>query len=357
MQTPARDTVQNVQVLRALAALFAVLAHLQYYIQEIFGIAVPLGGVDLFFVISGFVMVYTTTGRPPSPRKFMAARIVRVVPLYWAATIGVFLLAFVAPRLVHATSPDVSQLIKSLLFIPFEKESGLVQPTLFVGWTLNYEIAFYILFAIGLMLRDRMATYGFVIFALVLFAGVGVFANPKDVLGNFYFHTIQLNFVFGMVCGLIMPYLPRTPPRIGAWPVLAMATVAFLCATMLPAIWWEIPSMLTCGLPSAILVAAVLALERWGWRVTAPWAILLGDATYSIYLTHPFVTGAMQKATSSLDLGIFGASAFVLVSLVAAALVGIATYKWIELPLNAMAKKIRLPGAPAPRARLATAGN
>ena len=69
------------------------------------------------------------------------------------ATIGVFILAVAAPGLVKATSANFDELIKSLLFVPFAKENGLVQPTLFVGWTLNYEMMFYALFAAALFLR------------------------------------------------------------------------------------------------------------------------------------------------------------------------------------------------------------
>jgi exopolysaccharide production protein ExoZ len=103
------------------------------------------------------------------------------------------------------------------------------------------------------------------------------------------------------------------------------------------------------------LVACVLTVERWGWKVTSPTFILLGDATYSVYLTHPFVTGAMQHATDRLNLGPAGATAFLVVSIVLAAVVGILVYKYVELPLGALARKIRLPGAPARKPRPAPA--
>ena len=108
-------------------------------------------GVDIFFVISGFIMVYTTMDREITPWSFMADRIARIVPAYWAATLGVFFLALVAPSLLQTSHMQWGELFKSLVFVPFRKANGLVQPVLFVGWTLNYEMFFYLMFAAGLL--------------------------------------------------------------------------------------------------------------------------------------------------------------------------------------------------------------
>src|SRR3954451_25277970 len=101
----------------------------------------PVGGcgwlVNLFFVISGFIMVYTTFSRPTRPAEFLCNRIARIVPLYWLMTLGTYSIAFVAPTLLQATSTNPLELLKSLFFVPFVKSNGLVQPVLFLGWTLN----------------------------------------------------------------------------------------------------------------------------------------------------------------------------------------------------------------------------
>ena len=111
--------IKNIQALRALAAVMVVFVHLKILLDTI---GLPLfggAGVDLFFVISGFVMVHTTQKRPPSPSEFIRNRIARVVPVYWFMTLGVYGLALSAPRLLGATSGNVAELCKSLLFIPF----------------------------------------------------------------------------------------------------------------------------------------------------------------------------------------------------------------------------------------------
>jgi exopolysaccharide production protein ExoZ len=107
------------------------------------------GGVDIFFVISGFIMVYTTQSHHVGPFSFFVNRVVRIVPIYWLLTLAVFTLAVIAPHLLGATRAAPSELLKSLLFIPFAKSNGAVQPILFLGWTLNYEMFFYMLFALG----------------------------------------------------------------------------------------------------------------------------------------------------------------------------------------------------------------
>ena len=133
------------------AALLVVFVHLDELLPRL---GLPLfggAGVDIFFVISGFIMVHTTMDRDDvTPWSFMAGRISRIVPAYWVATFAVFGIALVAPSLLRTPHLPVGELLQSLAFIPFVKDSGLTQPLLFVGWTLNYERFFYLVFAMGL---------------------------------------------------------------------------------------------------------------------------------------------------------------------------------------------------------------
>jgi exopolysaccharide production protein ExoZ len=139
--SPSRGVLKNVQALRAVAAVMVVFVHLDQLGVAAGGrsglFEAGNAGVDLFFVISGLIMVLTTWGRPIGPRRFFVNRLKRVVPLYWIVTLAVFAIAVVAPSLMQATRADPVELAKSLLFIPFAKANGLVQPVAFVGWTLN----------------------------------------------------------------------------------------------------------------------------------------------------------------------------------------------------------------------------
>jgi peptidoglycan/LPS O-acetylase OafA/YrhL len=126
-------TIKNIQALRAIAALSVVLYHI-----DIIGIG--SSGVDIFFVISGFVIA--KSGSNVDAVQFYSRRLFRIVPIYWIGTILVFGIAIVAPHLLKHTDADLADLIRSLIFIPYLKSSGLAQPVLFLGWTLNYEMFF-----------------------------------------------------------------------------------------------------------------------------------------------------------------------------------------------------------------------
>ncbi len=174
----------NVQVLRAVAALLVVIVHLEA-LTKIAGL--PQGvtisgnsGVDLFFVISGLIMVVTTAERPQSSYRFLRNRITRIVPLYWLITLSVAVIALIAPALLQSTTASLPQIVKSLAFIPYHRPDGVMQPVVFVGWTLNYEMMFYIIFAIG-MLLPRTAGLVFSLIVIGIATVAGQLAPPRSV--------------------------------------------------------------------------------------------------------------------------------------------------------------------------------
>ncbi len=331
--------IGNLQALRAVAALLVVFVHLEGFLASLHLKPFGHGGVDLFFVISGFIMVYTTRNRPVSALDFMTNRIIRIVPFYWFMTISVFGIAVIAPTLLQSTSTDPVQLGKSLLFIPFKKANGLFHPVLFLGWTLNFEMFFYALFALGLLLPRR--EFGIIVVAGVIAALVlsGWLFRPSRDLAVFYSDPILLEFAAGMMLGL---YHDRLPTVAG----MARVGILFLCAAalaanvLLPLAWPEVSRVLTEGMPALILVAGAVHLHRSGSSTSNRWLILLGDASYSIYLTHPFITQAAQKAGRSL--GKSPALTVVAVAVVVAvvAAVGVVTHKRIEQPLITAAKRL-----------------
>jgi peptidoglycan/LPS O-acetylase OafA/YrhL len=183
---PRPGVIRNVQALRGLAALLVVFVHLDNLLLAI-GLSTFGGaGVDIFFVISGFIMVYTTADRHVTPWSFMADRIARIVPIYWLITLAVFCIALVSPMLLQATRADWNELVKSLFFIPFTKADGVVAPMFYVGWTLNYEMFFYLLFALGLAFPSNRAGAVAVICCLVCLVGAGLVGQPQNVFGKFY---------------------------------------------------------------------------------------------------------------------------------------------------------------------------
>jgi len=110
--------------------------------------------VDVFFVVSGFTIAYV--GNIPA-RDFILRRLIRIIPLYWVASIGTYLVAKMEPSMVQSNSADISDLLYSLFFIPHVNKVGDIAPILALGWTLNYEMYFYFLFAIALTFSIKWA--------------------------------------------------------------------------------------------------------------------------------------------------------------------------------------------------------
>ena len=245
-------------------------------------------GVDIFFVVSGFVIVHATTplfGTPRGPARFLFRRVARIVPLYWLATtlfLGVLLLL---PGAVHGAVGGAGYVARSYLFIPARRPDGLVEPVFGLGWTLDFEMLFYVVLTPFVRLRRWRAVAGatLVLAALVEAGQAGLL--PGTALGT-WASPIVLEFCAGQGIALLVGrvHLSR------AWrAVLVGAAIAGLA--LAPPGW---PRPLAWGLPATGLVAAATLgrptrhgafermLERWG------------DASYALYLVHPFV---MRPAT------------------------------------------------------------
>lgn len=331
--------IRNIHALRALAAYLVVFVHLDALIVLAGGPKFGNGGVDVFFVISGYIMVHVTRTGQASPGGFLLSRLARVAPLYWVLTAAVFLIAVVAPSLFKNTSADPLELLMSLFFIPFQKaEAGGPQPVLFVGWTLNYEMFFYGLFALGLFVRKREHGVLAVIGVLLALATAGLVARPTATLPAFYTSPLILEFAAGMALALVLPRMPARAVRWAQAAVLAIGAVALLMLVNVPP--WKATHALVYGPPATVLVAAALLLERWGRSLDNPLVQRLGDASYSIYLTHVFVTIAVTRV--SVELGVSGvtAAAAFLVALFGVTALGLATHQWIEKPITLLARRL-----------------
>ena len=246
-------------------------------------------GVDVFFVISGFVMRVTTDRDPPKPLEFLRRRAVRILPPYWLFTLLAAALALSLPRVFQDIRFSVGNLILSMLLIPHPDPVGDVFPLLKPGWTLCYEAAFYVIFAIGLLFarRGRMI---FLIIALVTVTTLGVLSKWASVL---LANPLMLEFLGGVFLAALW-----RAGRLGLrWRGFSLMVVAFACFVALQTIDYRDYDWrpLFWGVPAAILVAgAVDAEAAHGFANIAPLK-LLGDASYSIYLCHPLVIEALAR--------------------------------------------------------------
>lgn len=313
----------NIQSLRAIAALMVVYTHAGLVLKDM-GYrqrAYEWGayGVDLFFVISGFIMAYVNFHKPKKPVDFMLNRFVRIAPLYWLVTSAVFALALVAPRAMASTHADLTELIKSLFFIPFVKSSGAVQPMVFVGWTLNFEMFFYLLFAIGLAL-PRGST-AFTVGLIAVIASLSFFKLGPIV--GFYSDLIILEFAAGM---LVFKLMGKLPARWGT-PLVLIGCLLFVINLLR---WPTLHRAYVAGIPAFLIVLGAVLWERAGIRLRG--LLLLGDASYSIYLTHFFVTEGARVIFRRLPHQLPVAVGMIAFSTLLAAIAGIMVYMLIEKP-------------------------
>jgi exopolysaccharide production protein ExoZ len=297
--------IEGLQVLRAVAALMVVMHHARLSVAGSSGWpSFGEAGVDIFFVISGFVMSYTTRARIVAATAdrlqaaavFLRKRALRVVPLYWLA------LLWTSRRDLADWHLD-ADLAKDALFLPHPNAvyRGWLAPTLQQGWTLNYEAFFYILFAASMLAGS--ARIRVVLGALVAFVLAGWAATlagwPSDIdsgagiARRFYGDNIVLEFGYG-VCieRALLARPPRQRPRWMWWTVVLAGFVLLALGHA------HAPRGLMQGLPAALIVWAGIQACA-GLR--APVLALLGAASYSIYLFHWASFGAVKPLAAALQ--------------------------------------------------------
>jgi peptidoglycan/LPS O-acetylase OafA/YrhL len=343
--------LSNIQVLRAVAATLVIFVHLKILLSAIGLPAFGASGVDLFFVISGYIMVYTTFGRRVSAADFIRNRIARIVPIYWLMTLLVFLIALVAPTLLQSTTANVIFLIKSFLFIPFYRAPGDFSPILFVGWTLNYEMFFYALFALGLLFPSSLQG---LLFTLVVLAGLslaGSLGLSEDSVFQVYTQPIILEFALGMLIAIVFrkSWVFSAPVWRYVLIALALLGLAVLIAPPFLPGTGRFNGFLSHGLAAALTVWAALALEKRGDYVRMGLLVSLGDASYSMYLTHPFVVQTFQRLFASAGGNSLVSTLFIGLCLVAVMALALVVHRMIEVPLTRLARHVMGIGA-RPRA-------
>lgn len=336
--------LNNIQVLRAIAAL-AVLAH--HTLAELharfalpgFGFLDSIGraGVDLFFVISGFIMFHATHESPQTPLRFWTNRLVRIAPLYWMATLLVvgLWLAGLAP--FGVTRLDAQDVAASLAFLPDVRADGSGYPVLAVGWTLVYEMYFYALFGLCLFMRSQaLSLVALAAFFLVSWFALGWISAPPHAL-TVYLQPITLEFVAGGALALAWRKLPDRLPAVGGrvWGY-GLAAVGLVALAPAAAVHGEAINsdsalrLVVFGLPAVLVMAGALILQRAGavWR--EPRFLLLGAASYAIYLIHPL---AIQYSVAAASVA--GPLAAGIVALLASVALGVAVHRRIEIPMLA----------------------
>jgi peptidoglycan/LPS O-acetylase OafA/YrhL len=333
--------LQSIQVLRAVAAFLVVAFHACGEVLKhgwVVTFATSIGiygefGVDIFFVVSGFVMATATqnsTRSAEAAKRFILSRIGRIVPLYWAATTLFVALLLVAPRMFGAASFNLEHVISSYAFIPWRDPFGHPAPILNVGWTLNYEMWFYLVYTVLICVTMHR-----VIALSILFCATSFLCNfgLSNVVFQTYTSPIVLEFVFGAVIGSLYS---RTF-HLSAGSAVALFAIAAVGLAAYGGHVDNVNRFALFGIPAACFVASAVAFEgRLHWPKPMQ---MVGDASYSLYLTHVFTVPVTVKLFAAIDThhrlpGSIVCATGILLSVI----VGFACYEGLENPLGRLLK-------------------
>jgi exopolysaccharide production protein ExoZ len=348
-----RERFVGVQLLRFVAAMLVAVMHITQAISmHITGLGSDhywepgASGVDIFFVISGFVMATSTPSHPRAGQSrgaaawmFMKRRLLRIAPLYWFYTLLKAALLLALPALAMQSTLDGGHLLASLFFIPAIGPTGLMQPTLQVGWTLNYEMLFYAVFAVALSLGAPRVLFCVLVFLALSLASDLVPAS--DVL-RFYSRSLVFEFVAGMVIARWVGALRSIPAALSI--VLAGGAAAVMLLVEWPP---TIDRVVSWGIAASIIVLCTVALEPWFARSRLAGRLaILGDASYSIYLSHALVVPA--AVMSMRRLGVTDPVVIMLFSAAVVTVAGCLSYILLERPVTSAFKRVLFTARPDP---------
>lgn len=275
-----RQHFDSIQLLRGIAAFFVVLEHIRFLNCGAFG-------VDIFFCISGFMIMYTTQ---ENTGFFLRKRLIRILPLYYIMTLGTFLLLLLFPGMFEQTTANPSSLIKSLLFIPFDIGGGILQPLVRIGWTVNCEIFFYLVFwlAFHISHRFRGLICTLLLGAVVLTAQLLPVSFAPLV---FYGNPIMLEFALGMftfrAAKLLFDWKQNNRLPGISFGIALLTSIALLAGLVLSKPHINILGfrrLLYWGLPGMLLVLSFFLLGL--WKKMPSIGVMLGNISFSLYLIH-----------------------------------------------------------------------
>lgn len=348
-KAPEPDTLGSIQLLRGLAALAVAVAHLHAVENRLAGeqllgswALAGFGGVDLFFVISGFVMVWTTRAAQGQARAvpgFVFARLGRIYPLWWLVCGALVAVWMVRPEWVYASHHTVApDIVRSLLLLP-----AATLPLHAVGWTLIHELWFYLVFAVLLLAPARWLPVLLGLWAALVAGAALALPAPQSPLLALVRHPLTLEFILGAGVGLLATR--------GVWPVPGLLVQVAVIWMVLAAIaarseanvlfageWWRVTAF---GLPSALLVWGLAGLEQRGWRAPR-FGVRLGDWSYALYLIHVPVFAALGRLAAPVSSDGIADSLILLPAALAAAIAAAAIlHIGFERPVQKAASRVR----------------
>ncbi len=346
-----RETGTNltsIQSLRGFAALAVCIAHL-HSVESKFG-GVPLlgnwaisgfAGVDLFFVISGFVMVWVTHASQNVARAlpgFWFARFMRIYPLWWLVLSAVVVVWLVKPQWVyssHLTDPDI---LRSYLLFPAKE-----LPLHAVGWTLIHEVWFYIVF--GLILLAPNVLVPFLLLGwgtCVAAAAILLPAHPDPVIALIR-HPLTLEFIMGAFVGILAIRGQFPAPKLMLQAGLFVLVLSFASQLSNPSAAFddEWSRVRLFGVPAAFIIWGWVGFEQQNNVASSRWSQALGNWSYALYLIHVPVFVAVGRLAAPLSHdGPLDNFALIIVALTGAIFAAYVLHIMFERPLAKLTRRI-----------------
>jgi exopolysaccharide production protein ExoZ len=338
----------GIQAGRAAAAILVIFAHASAIISEprFYG-TLPFDGalsgfgvgVDFFFVLSGFIIAWVhwdDIGRKERLQRYMRNRFLRIYPPYWGVLLPLSLMYFIFPGAGQPSQHDPVNFLFSVLLAPYPEH-----PILGVAWTLVHEMIFYVLFGL-IILFGRRAIWGLPAWGAMIIALQISFERlpfPLSIL----FNEFNLQFLLGIASALWLRKGKIPFPAL----VAAVAILVFFLTMLFGRAVYE-HSLITraiFGLSSAAFILGVVELERGGRLIVPPLALLIGAASYSIYLTHGIALSATIQVVTQLCGPKLPMVPLILVLVASGVTLGTVYHLAIEKPLAGALRKF-LPSGP-----------
>ncbi len=328
--------IYSIQYMRAIAALLVVLAHAvwkgtQYSTSPMTWFHVGGIGVDLFFVISGYIMCHVTYKREVSFLKFMKARFVRILPLYWVLTSFALVVYLLFPDKVNSSRGETGILASYFLY---PNESRFLVSN---GWTLSYEFYFYLIFALGLAFSSAIRFVLPVILMLSLIL-IGLVLDLDNIQLEFLTNIRLLEFICGMC--IFFFFVRYTITKTYSVLLIFLSLILLIVVNSVENADDQIFNYL---IPVIFFFMGMRGLEDTVFARQPQNKVFrvlgkIGDSSYSLYLFHPFALVLSSIALNRVGITEYG---YLFVGLLV--FVSIATgwlvYTYVELQLNKMLKR------------------
>jgi peptidoglycan/LPS O-acetylase OafA/YrhL len=322
--------LNNLQALRAFAALNVVLFHI-IGTSSRYGFSVDYlnvfdgwgdNGVDIFFVLSGFIMVYIQKDKPLSAARFFIDRFTRIAPLYWLMTVLLLAITYIFPSIFRSDISNFQELSLSSIFFVSKLILGKM-PVLYDGWTLEYEMLFYFILTLGMLFQRKVITYLFVITvisSLIIFNLLDAVAYEflfGILLGNLYVNfghnkkLMAVSFVIGLI-----------------WFFSTLLLIRMDCVIFTQRV-------VMYGLSSVLIIYGLLGETQIKQGILTK----LGDASYSIYLIQIFTISAFYKAINTTPLfDSFSTDILAFLCIFLTVISGLTIHASIEKPLTKLVR-------------------